>query len=218
MGKAVQDPVGICNLALSHLAIAKEIQDLVAEKSAEALACRRFYYQSRDEVLADFPWPFATAFANPALVAGPTPPATMEWAYSYRVPDDCLRVRRILSGDRNDTRDTRVPYRLTQDSSGLLILTDVVPYAATATTVAQPQIEYTVLVEDPSRFSADFAQALSYLLAWYLAPRLTAGDKFNLGKQARQAYEWAIGRARDNAVNAEQPDPLPESEFISARL
>jgi hypothetical protein len=57
--------VEICNLALSHLAIATEIATLT-ERSKEAQACNRFYAQVRDECSATFrgrsprrspPWP-----------------------------------------------------------------------------------------------------------------------------------------------------------------
>jgi hypothetical protein len=89
------DKVSICNVALSHLANSTEIQDLDAEPSKEAQACRRLFDLTRDEVLRDFPWPFATASAALTLFA--SNPNT-EWGYSYRMPAGKLFFRRILSG------------------------------------------------------------------------------------------------------------------------
>jgi hypothetical protein len=97
------DKVSICNVALSHLANSTEIQDLDAEPSKEAQACRRLFDLTRDEVLRDFPWPFATASAALTLFA--SNPNT-EWGYSYRMPAGKLFFRRILSGVRNDSRQS----------------------------------------------------------------------------------------------------------------
>src|SRR5688572_11149621 len=105
----------IANLALSHLGVGKEIANLETERSQEAVACRRFYDTARDATLRDFSWPFATKIAVLGLIeADPND----EWDYSYRYPSDCLQLRRILSGVRNDTRDSRVPFKLAHDDSG----------------------------------------------------------------------------------------------------
>jgi len=67
-------------------------------------------------------------------------------------------------------------------------------------------------------FPPDFAEAVSLLLAAYLAPTLTGGDPQKLGGRALQLYEWAIARAKANARNEQQDDMLiPESEFIRSR-
>ena len=58
----------ISNIAISHLGIGLEIQNLETENSAEAKACRRFYETSRDAVLGDFEWPFATKIIELNLV------------------------------------------------------------------------------------------------------------------------------------------------------
>jgi len=194
-------------LALSHLAVAGvtfEIQDLATESSKEAQACRRFYAQTRDEVLRDFPWPFATMIDTLALVA--TQP-NQEWAYAYRMPSDCLRVRRILSGQRNETRESRVPYRLARDVSGGLIYTDQI----------EAQAEWTTLVTNVGAFAPDFVEALALLLAAYIGPRAAGGDQYKLADRAFQLYTRQIERARNNALNEEQVDLPVDSEYIRCR-
>ena len=194
----------ICNMALSHLGVGTEIADLETESGEEAAACRRFYVVARDAVLRDFPWPFATKMATLALIE--TDPND-EWAYSYRYPTDSLSVRRIISGVRNDTRQSRVPYKIGQDSSGLLIYTDT----------EDAEMEYTVRMTDPSRYPPDFTTALSFLLASYIAPRLTAGDPFKMGNRAVEFYNVSIEKAQALAENEEQPEEAPDSEFIRGR-
>jgi hypothetical protein len=118
-----------------------------------------------------------------------------------------LEVRRIFIGNRIETNDIRVPYRITRDDAGLLILTDQ----------ADASVEYTGLLEEVIRFPPDFAMALSFLIAMYIAPRLTAGDPFKMGERAAKMYEFHSQNAKANAANEEQPDQPPESEFIRAR-
>lgn len=218
MPRVANDAVTVCNMALRHLGISKVIQALT-EASQEAKACAAFFENTRDEVLGDYPWPFAMALATPALVAGSaTAPATTEWQYSYRLPTDTIRVRRILSGAlRDDTRETRIPFRTAQDASGALLYTDVETQAATATSNATPEIEYTREMDDPSMWPADFAQAVALKLAHYTAPSLTAGDQFKLGARAFALYRGMISSAAANDLNAAGRDIEPDSEFIRAR-
>jgi hypothetical protein len=199
----------ICNLALSHLAQGQEIANLDTEKSDAAAACRRFYEIARDEMLRAFHWPFATKFAFLGLVeeldvdsAGGS-----EWRYSYRYPVDCLKLRRILSGSRNDNRQSRVPYKIARDENGSLIYSDL----------EEAEVEYTVKVTEVIYFQPDFVMALSLLLAAYIAPRLTNGDPFRLGNRAVELHKMAYMHASANAVGEEQQEELPESEFIRAR-
>ena len=194
----------IANLAISHLGIGKEIGNLETEKSEEAQAIRRFFDTVRNQVLRDFPWPFATKFVNLALVEQDP---TEEWAFSYRHPSDALKLRRILSGLRNDHRQSKVPFRISRDDSGLLIFTDF----------EDAQLEYTFEEEDPLRFPDDFIQALSFRLAAYVAPRLTKGDPFKVGRNAMEMYLFEINRAQSTAANEEQMDEIPQSEFIRFR-
>jgi hypothetical protein len=194
----------IANMAISHLGVGKEIGNLDTENSQEANSCRRFYDTAREAVLRDAPWPFATTRRALALIA--TDPND-EWNYSYRYPSDCLFLRRILSGVRNDSRQSRAPYKLERDAAGQILFTDVQDAVA----------EYTIREEDVVRFPPDFSIALSYRLAVYVAPRLTAGDPFKLGVNAMNMYRIEIAQVRASAFDEEQPEEPPESEFIRAR-
>lgn len=193
----------IYNLALSHVAHGKEVGGLT-ERSDEQRTCTRFYEQARDTTLRAFNWPFATKIAALGLVEEDP---NDEWGYSYQYPSDCLKVRRILSGTRVDTAATRVPYKIIDGTSGLLILTDQ----------ADAEIEYTIRADDPTKYPPDFVMALSFRLASYIAPRLTAGDPFKLGERCVRFFDFEIAAARGSAVNEEQPGQEPDNDFLSAR-
>lgn len=194
----------ILNLALGHIGVGKQVADFDTEKTEEALAGRRFFDIVRDEALGDKPWPFLTKSIAAALVEEEP---TTEWGYSYRYPSDCKHMRRIFSGIRNDDRQTRAPYRIVRDDSGLLIYTDEV----------DAFIEYTVSGTDLQFWPQDVTMAISLLLAHYLAPELTTGDPFKLGERAFRLYVVRIESAADKAFNEQQDEETPESEFISGR-
>jgi hypothetical protein len=180
------------------------VANLDSERSQEALACRAFFDLALENTLRDFNWPFATKIAALNLVEEDP---NDEWGFSYRYPPDCLKVRRILSGTRTDTVDTREKYRITRDDAGLLILADK----------EDAEIEYTMRTTDPERYPSDFVMALSFRLAVYIAPRVTGGDPFKLKESCYQSYNMEIGKAYSSALNEEQPDIDPESEFITGR-
>jgi len=194
----------IANLAISHLGIGKEIANIETEQSQEASACRRFYDVAKESTLSDLDWTFATKFAVLNLIEeNPSD----EWNYSYKYPVDCINMRRILSGLRNDTQTSRIPFKILKDATGRIIYTDQ----------EDAQIEYTENVSDTSLFSAEFDLALSFRLAAYIAPRLTGGDPFKLKQEMLVQYDLELGRAKKKNMNEETQDIMPESEFIRAR-
>lgn len=210
------------NLAISHLGIGSEIQNLESDTSAEAKACRRYYEISLRRTLADFDWPFARKVATLNLVG--TEP-NKEWNYSYRYPSDCVHFRRIRptpsqSGDslslpgtgslrfaRVETRQSRVPYQIGKDTTARLIFTDL-QYAIG---------EYTEYVSDVSFFPPEFQLSHSFLLAYYIASRVTGGDQFNLKQEMLAQYRVELSIAQANALNQEQPDEEPPSELQRCR-
>lgn len=193
----------IANMALSHLGSSKDIADLDTEASAEATACRRFYATSLRQTLRDFHWPFATKYAALGLVATTPSEIDGEWAYSYRYPSDCVKLRRIVSNTRPETRQARVPFQIARDTTGLLVYTNL----------ALAEVEYTYAETSVIRFPDDFVQALSLRIAGYIAPRVTGGDQFKMGQRALQLYVWEIDRARASAGNEEQAHEDPASQL-----
>ena len=194
----------IANLALSHVGTGAEIANLETENSQEANAVRRFYDNALDTVLSEFPWPFTIKFLVLALVQKDP---TAEWKFSYTYPPDCLNIQRILSGIRNEARDNHIPYRLAFGTSSTVIFTDM----------EDPCLEFVSRVTDVIRYPANFARALSYQLAYLIAPRLTSGDPFKLQEKTLALYYQEISVARARAINEEQPELQPDAEHIRER-
>lgn len=201
--------VEICNQALSHIAVSKEIQDFDTEATSEARACRRFYEPVRDKVLRDFAWPKFKAVEALALVQEFENDES-DFAFSYRYPANSAKLRRLFipGSGRRETQLTRIPYQLGRDDAGVLIFTDL----------EDAYCEYTYKETSEARFDPDFVDSFALFLAHKIAPRLAqGGDNGKLGIQALQLYRDSLSWARANALNEEQPDLPVESEFARAR-
>jgi hypothetical protein len=215
-----QSIVGICNLALSNVGVQQTIASL-DEKSNEARACNRWYEQTRDEVLAAFPWPFATAYVALALV---TKNPVTEWKFAYRYPPNCVTVRKILNpwgrldigvgfdpfvvtDQLQGASPIRIPFTLGVDAQGKLIYTDQ----------EEANVEITSIVTNSGLFDPLFVNAFAWKLGWHIALGLTGGDKAKMVEYAEKKYMDVIIEATNAAANQMQKDKDPDSEFIRAR-
>lgn len=194
----------ICNLSLGHLGISKTLSNVETDRSKPALSCKTFYDQALKQVFRDFVWPFANTYAELALVESSP---NDDWDYSYRYPSSCSRLIKILSGIRNDNRQSRISFEVASDDDGRLIYTDQ----------KNACVKFSKIITDTNLYSQDFVMAFSFLLAFYIAPSITAGDPFKLGERAFNSYILMKSMAESNAVNEQQDDEEPESEFIRSR-
>jgi hypothetical protein len=194
--------IEICNLALSRVAVTQAIASFT-ERSKEAEQCRVLYSHLRELVLQEFPWPFAESIVALASLGSPAP----GWAFRYRYPADCLKIRNIVQPGfrRALNSDMEIPYQIGYDAGGRVIHTDQ-PEAA---------CRFTFKVEDSTFFDPQFADALAWRLAMDLA--LPLASKPDLQQFAAQQYQMALTLAEGSAFQESQSDPEPESEFVTVR-
>lgn len=195
--------VDVCNMALAHLGHADGIVD-ITEDSPQARACKIFYDLALKSTLRGANWPFAKRIVAPALVE--EDPNTL-WKFSYRQPATCLKVRRVVSGYKVDTQETRIPFEPGNDNSGTLIFTDR----------QEAEIEYTHYVQNTDHMPDDFILALSYKLASLIGPSIMSGDDFKLARAALELWKMHLNRAEATAMSEEQGHIQPEAESIRAR-
>lgn len=196
--------VEICNMALSHLASGKQIQNLDTDQSEEANACRTFYDKCVKTSQRDFPWPAFIDYETLGLIEEDP---NDEWEYSYRLPNNCAFPIKILNGQREDNGSTAVPYTKATDETGFLIFTDT----------ENAVLKFSKYVTSVKLFDSDYEMALSLLLAFYISPRITSGDANRLGKRAYDAYKVVGEQAKARSLNEIQKDQEPECEMIAAR-
>lgn len=196
--------VQICNMALGNIGISQTIASL-DEKSKEAATCKRYYEQARDELLRDLDWPFATRYVTLALVAEAPNSA---WGYSYRYPQDCEKVRRVLPTDIYITDQSYSdPFVIASDAAGKLVYTN--------TNVAQAEV--TARITDPTLFDSKFVTALSWLIGAKIAPSLSGNNAKAVMDNANRMYVYHRGWAGSASMNEGVYDNSPHSEFLEAR-
>lgn len=196
-------PVVVANLALGNLGVAKSITTLT-ERSSEARACNRFYERARDTTQSRYPW--KNGLKMVALAALADNAWSDEFLYAYRMPADCKWFRRIASGIANTEKGPS--FRIVSDDDGEVILTDTLDAYA----------EYSVLVEDPAKWSDEQINATAFKLSAMMARTFDEDNASATRKDMEQQYELELSRAAAKDLNQEEPPDPPKSEFETSRF
>lgn len=136
----------ICNLAISWVA-GQRITSLDDDESTEAILCRENYEASRQAVLEEREWTFATKRVVLNKLSN-----TPEFGYSslFKLPADCLKVRSVLNGNLQ-------PIEYTVEEDHILADEEFV------------NVRYTFDMKNTIKFSELFTQALAAHIASKIA-------------------------------------------------
>lgn len=184
--------VDICNLALANLGDTANVTSInPPDGSAQAALCWRFYPVARDALLELHSWGFSTTRIALALLSvNPT----KAWAYCYAAPANVLNYIEVLDPEAVDEYTVGVQFANTIANSLNSGIGNYVPQAfevgtnADGTDIILTNQEnavcrYTRLVDDPTKFSPLFIEALGWSLAAKLAGPLIKGSE---GRKAAQ--------------------------------
>lgn len=200
--------VDICNLALSRLGDDATVSSIdPPEGSAQAEHCKRFYPIARDVALSKHAWNFAMKRAALALLSNVS---TAEWEYAYSAPADILST----SAGINIYPDGA----FTEGGVEFAVETTTANGVVIYTNVEDAYIRYTSKVTDTTRFTPEFVDSLSYLLASYLAGPVLKGDagiKMNVEMMKLFKITLAEAAASDSMGNKPKIDHVPD--FVQAR-
>lgn len=190
--------VDIVNLALARLGDSATVTSIdPPEGSAQAEQAKRFYPIARDNLLELHPWNFATKRISLAATSDIAPDA---WAFTYSLPSNYIRALAVYPEETNSEADQQ-PFIIETNQAGQLVL---------FTNVENATLKYISLITDTTKFSPLFVNALSFMLASYLAGSLIKGDmgmKVSEGmyNKAMQMLNVAAGKdASARQYNAQQ--------------
>lgn len=206
----------ICNNALSLCGQGTHISSL-SEESKEADLCSRLYQRAVERCIDKYDWSFCrkdeVITANYQLKDVASPP----FRYTYKLPDDCLRVLLIHNTELDnwyarqvDGRQT-LPFDFRNYKGQKVMVCD---------TEAPFVLQYQALVTDVALFSPTVIEAIEFVLAGYLCIDLINGTTgaqlgLNLEKQGytllREA--WTL----DSHIGAEVIQDRTVDEFMQAR-
>lgn len=195
--------VDITNIALSHLGAKANVASIdPPDGSAEANWASRFFQQSVYRMLEREDWSFARTRVALAQVELP---ASSVWQFAYQKPSDCLKPRRIPTGDATLYEQDSEPYIV----EGTKILTNK----------ADAVLIYTAPLLDVSKFPPTFCDALSYELAAYLAgPILKGNDGIRASASLRDiAARMAAQAAASDGDTVELPPNYSPPDSLRAR-
>lgn len=187
--------VAICNTALSRLGDSATVASIdPPEGSTQAEHCAVFYPIARDTLLESHEWGFATRRARLALLASPS----WNWRFGYAKPANCVKVVSVLGPHQCATSDS-ADYQTESDESGTQII---------LTNVQNATIRYTSRIEDSTKFPPLFTEALSWLLASYIAGPLIKGETgLTAGRAAYATYLQQLAQAKVSDSNQQHGDP-----------
>lgn len=188
--------VEIVNLALGRLNEAPIVS--LDERSAASNAAKLYYDASRREVLRSFNWGFALRLESLALLDE----GVSDFPFVYALPEDCLRVIRILRQGDPDFASGAGQEFVTR--SGKVY-----------TYVSDAMLEYVSNVEDANDFDGKFTEALSYKLAADMAYSVTG--KLELANHYLGVYQQLIGEAATVSMS-EQRQCRPMNPYKEARF
>lgn len=202
--------VDICNLALANLGDVASVSSInPPEGSAQAEHCQRFYPIARDSLLEMHNWGFATKRTTLALLGSSWP----EWQYCYAQPIDMLNALAVLSNTAADDYSVPIPQpysNIATVNAGQGFYTPA-PFscetlddgtAVIYTDMENATLRYTARVQDPTKFSPLFVEALSWLLASKLAGPIIKGDAgAAMAKSCMASFMVVYGKATMSDAN-----------------
>ena len=187
------DEVGICNSALSKIGATRIVS--LTEGSKNANFCAEQLAKLRDQLLRRHLWNFAKARALlPRLSEAPV----FGFDHQYQLPADWLRS---LSLHDNDAGSGAVAYRI----EGRRILSDA----------SELYLVYIRQVTDPNQMTADFREALAFLLAKEAAIPIAQSN--SLKQDMKEELIRALRQVRSTDAIEDFPEALPEGSWAAAR-
>lgn len=201
--------VAVANMALSMLGQTAQLTGTTIVSAGTATKAAQqvlvWYAQSRQWAYRDYSWGHARRFAEMTLVDEDdgTQAWSGRWRYQYRYPTSALYVHAVRFP--GEDRKTAPPneYEISADATAKLVYTNVgVP------TDGDAIAEYTIDVSDTLLFDPKFEAALAGLLAFRLAPGLSADPtRAGLAWNVYQSEKLSAQRSDANeGENGEEPN------------
>lgn len=166
----------ICNMALSRIG-ANRINDYATSATPEGKACRLHFWQSVNELLESFDWPFARA--RQSLSPSVDTP-DFEWGYQYALPADFLSLRKNFTADDSEYVDCR------WEIEGGFLMTDD----------SEVELKYTRKVTSINEFTPMFVGILKLHLTYNLIPAICGANAPVLTETIEKELTKKINKAR----------------------
>lgn len=198
----------LVNIALGHIGVTTVLETFPSFETVEAEKVSGIFNTTRDYVLRQRNWAFATAYATLDLRSDNTDqPWANRWLYCYDLPVDHIRFRRFITAN-GDHEPVPPPFEIGQFEGDPVVFTDVVAEWA--------RCEYTFRVEGMALFDDTFVQVFTWRLAYMLSFPFSADAEAR--KESLQMYSIELRTAGSIEANERRLRPLPRSRLVRARF
>jgi len=192
--------IDICNMALTHLGM-KSLTSITSNDPS-AIACNQFFNSSRDDVLGESNWPFASVRETLTL----TTEDILGWDYAYLYPVNAAAVWDVFDEatvDKKSEQEFEVKF---VPSTNRRVVCSNLQYA---------YADYTFKVVDTSIYNPKFVMALSYRLAAAMAHTLVGSPE--VGIQLMNVYNVMLSEAKRISGSEKKKKPNQESSYQNSR-
>lgn len=194
--------VSICNTALVRCGSDPNIIASLTEGSAEAKACNAVYALKRDLLQGIGRWGMGNAYQTLTLTGSTAP---LGWSFEYQYPNDCRSLLGIVNPAGREA--PVIPYMRGVNAAGASVIWTNMEFAVA---------EMSRLITNPTRFSAEFADALAWFIATDVSIPLTHSEKI-IGI-CQNGFKSAIQNALAlNALEQEIGTEGPPVDWLEAR-
>jgi hypothetical protein len=162
----------------------------------------RYLPMAKEETLRARDWNCVRGRA--ALASLTTDKSMGEWQYSYRLPNDCLCVRRFV-GDTNFTRGRSFSVEVDNDNKRVIFCD-----------VAQAQIVYTRNITNPELWDSQLFNTVACRLAWHLTGPIVRDYK--LADMFLQKFQLAFEEAIASDEGEGNIEILTNSPLVDVRF
>lgn len=180
---------GICNLALGQIGVGR-IADINGVSQVER-DCSSIFGDARDEVIADFDWPFARKKVELAQLS--EKPA-FDYDYAYQLPSDYIQIRGV---------------------HGLNVKYEIVGSQLHCNLSSDCMISYSARITDPTKFSPKFITALTNRLAAYLSNTIKKSHKMSM--QWWDLYYALLPSIESSDARGEDHSRISHNPYVDAR-
>jgi len=203
--------VSIVNLALAKIGDSASVSSIdPPEGTPQATYGAMFYPIANRKMQEDFQWTFCTKRIKGVQLVNDD---FTEWLYAYNVPAEAIDIISVLPANAQDDYSVADTFSVNGRTTIVNAFSQYEPQKfsletlndgtlAILTNVADADIRYTKYVDDPAFYPAGYIDALSYLLAHYLAGPIIKGDVgIKVSQSMLQMYQMAVGSARSADAN-----------------
>lgn len=175
------------------------------ENTPEVVQCELFWDNARRAALRDYPYPFAQARVNLALLADFPEEYENEWQYAYSWPNEALKIHRIHStGKENRLHKEKYAVRMINNITTILCNTKIA------------LAEITRDIREVPLWDDMFVHSMARKLACLIAVPLLKNNSQKV-QECEQLYAMQLQNMRSQAASEEEEaqSEIPDSWLLA---